>query len=443
VVRRVAFATLGCKVNQSETEAMKELFRERGYQVVRFNQPADVYVINTCTVTSVADRKSRQLVRRASRLAPDATVAVIGCWPQVATDKVKELPEVDVIIGTGERSLVVDLVEEAARTKKRVQHVTPVLRKAQFEELPLDYSTHTRAFLKIEDGCNQFCTYCIIPYARGTVRSRSPEKVVAAAEQLAAKGYKEIVLTGIHLGLYGSDFSPKSDLTVVLKLLEDVPGLERIRISSLDPAEVTPELLELVAGSSKICPHLHIPLQSGSTKILQRMRRPYTAEEYLKLVKRIRQAIPDIGLTTDVIVGFPGETEEDFADTIEVVKIAGFSRLHVFPYSPRTGTLAAEFPDQVETKVKEERSHRLISLGHDLALAFHRRYLGQQLNVLVETERHKGQLVGYSGNYIRVHFSGDDCLMNQIVPVTALKAAEDHVYGQLQQEFPAERRNSS
>ena len=277
---------------------------------------------------------------------------VVGCWPQVAVDKVQELPEVDVIIGTAERSQVVDLVEEAERTKHRVQKVVPVRQERKFEELPPDYSTHTRAFLKIQDGCNQFCSYCIIPYARGPVRSRPLQQVVRAAEELVRQGYKEIVLTGIHLGLYGSDFSPPIDLTAPLKLLEKVPGLERIRLSSLDPAEVIPEIVQLVAASSKICPHLHIPLQSGSTRILERMRRPYTAEEYLELVRAVRQAVPDVGLTTDIMVGFPGETEEDFASTVQVVEAAAFSRLHVFPYSPRPGTPAAGFPEQVPSRVK-------------------------------------------------------------------------------------------
>ena len=404
-MRRVAFSTLGCKVNQSETEAMKELFRNRGYEVVGFEEPADVYVINTCTVTGTADRKSRQMVRRAGRRDPKAIVAVVGCWPQVAVDKVQELPEVDVIIGTAERSQVVDLVEEAERTKHRVQKVVPVRQERKFEELPPDYSPHTRAFLKIQDGCNQFCSYI------------------------------EIVLTGMQLGLFGSDFSPPIDLTAPLKLLEKVPGLERIRLSSLDPAEVIPEIVQLVAASSKICPHLHIPLQSGSTRILERMRRPYTAEEYLELVRAVRQAVPDVGLTTDIMVGIQGEKEEDFASTDQGVEAAAFSRLHVFPYSPRPGTPAAGFPEQVPSRVKEDRSQRLISLGHRLALNFHQQHLGRELAVLVEQEHEEGLLAGYSDNYVRVRFPGDDSLINQIVPVTVTAAAEDYVHGELKEDF--------
>jgi threonylcarbamoyladenosine tRNA methylthiotransferase MtaB len=330
---------------------------------------------------------------------------------------------------------VVDLVEEAGRTKHRVQKVVPVRQKRKFEELPPDYSTHTRAFLKIQDGCNQFCSYCIIPYARGPVRSRPLQQVVRAAEELVRQGYKEIVLTGIHLGLYGSDFSPPIDLTAPLKLLEKVPGLERIRLSSLDPAEVIPEIVQLVAASSKICPHLHIPLQSGSTRILERMRRPYTAEEYLELVRAVRQAVPDVGLTTDIMVGFPGETEEDFASTVQVVEAAAFSRLHVFPYSPRPGTPAAGFPEQVPSRVKEDRSQRLISLGHRLALNFHQQHLGRELAVLVEQEHEEGLLAGYSDNYVRMRFPGDDSLINQIVPVTVTAAAEDYVHGELKEDF--------
>ncbi|HHV08096.1 MAG TPA: MiaB/RimO family radical SAM methylthiotransferase, partial [Firmicutes bacterium] len=284
------------------------------------------------------------------------------------------------------------------------------------------------------------CAKIFINMIRGPVRSRLPEKIVEAAQALVSEGYKEIVLTGIHLGLYGTDLRPQIDLSVPLRLLEDIQGLERIRLSSLDPAEITPEILELMATSNKICSHLHISLQSGSTKILQRMRRPYTAQEFLELVTRIRQAMPDVGLTSDIIVGFPGETEEDFECTMQVVKAAAFSRLHVFPYSPRPGTPAADFPEQVAAQVKEERSRRLISLGHRLALDFHRRHLGQQLSVLVEEEREEGLLVGYSDNYIRTRFSGDDKLVNEIVPVVVTSVAKDHVCGEQKQEFLTKKR---
>lgn len=435
LMKRVAFGTLGCKVNQTETEAMKVLFRERGYRVVGFDQGADVYVINTCTVTGSADRKSRQMIRRASRQAPNAIIAVVGCLPQVAADKMEKLPQVDVIIGTTERARIVDLVEKAQQTGQQVRQVEQVNKRKDFEQLPLDYSSRTRAFLKIQDGCNQYCSYCIIPYARGPVRSSPLEQVVAAASELVARGYKEIVLAGIHLGLYGSDFRPPVDLAKPLELLEKIPGLERIRISSLDPAQVTPTILELVAASAKICPHLHIPLQSGSSRILRRMNRPYTSDEYRKLVAKIHRIIPNIGLTTDVMVGFPGETEEDFAKTVQMVEQAAFSRLHVFSYSPRPGTPAARFSDQVPGRVKAERSRYLISLGQRLAQDFHEQYLGQELPVLVEEEDTRQLWVGYSDNYIRVRFHGSGRLLNKIVPVRITAAAEDEVFGQLREDF--------
>jgi threonylcarbamoyladenosine tRNA methylthiotransferase MtaB len=429
--KRVAFATLGCKVNQSETEAMKDLFRERGYQIVDFDEEADVYVVNTCTVTHLADRKSRQLVRRAGRRAPGAIIAVVGCWPQTAPRAVEELPEVSVIIGTRDRSRIVEYVEEAARRQERINRVGVLDERMDFEELPLDYSTRTRAYLKIEDGCDRFCTYCIIPYARGPVRSRAPERVRAAAERLAAEGYREIVLTGIHLGLYGRDLGHGVDLITVLKLLEDIPGLERVRLSSLDPHEVTPDLLAYMAEHARVCPHLHIPVQSGSNAVLKRMGRPYTREEYLKLVEKIRRVLPDVGLTTDIIVGFPGETEADFQATLDLAQQAGFSRLHVFSYSPRQGTPAAAMPDQVDARIKDERSRRLIALGKELALKFHGRYLGRTLEVLVEEEREGGDLAGYSGNYIRVRLSGPDALMNRVLPVRITAVTPDYVRGEL------------
>jgi len=429
--KRVAFATLGCKVNQSETEAMKDLFRERGYEVVDFNEAADVYVVNTCTVTHLADRKNRQLVRRAGRRAPGATIAVVGCWAQAVPAAVEKLPEVNVILGTRERSRVVDYVEEAARERRRVNRVQELETAADFEELTLDYFTRTRAYLKIEDGCDRFCTYCIIPYARGPVRSRAPERVRAAAERLVAEGYREIVLTGIHLGHYGRDLGPEVNLISALKLLSGVPGLERVRLSSLDPHEVTPELLDYMAATAQVCPHLHIPLQSGSNAVLRRMGRPYTREDYLKLVDQVRRVLPGAGLTTDIIVGFPGETEADFAATVDLARRAAFSRLHVFTYSPRQGTPAAAMPGQVDPRVKGERSHRLIALGKELALEFHSRYLGKTLQVLAEEEREGGDLAGYSGNYIRVRFPGPDALMNRILTVRITAVTADYARGEL------------
>lgn len=429
--KTVAFHTLGCKVNQAESESMKRLFREHGYEVVDFTAPADVIVINTCTVTHLADRKSRQAIRQARRRNPRAVVAVVGCYAQTAPEKVEAISGVDVLVGTRKRRDIVDLVEEAAREKRLINAVGDIRGATEFEQLPLDFSSRTRAFLKIQEGCNQYCTYCIIPYARGPIRSLSPEGVREAVELYVQRGYKEVVLTGIHLGLYGADLPGEINLARLLERIVTVPGLERLRLSSLEPLEVTDELLQVMAQRPQICPHLHIPLQSGSDHILKKMNRPYTAAEFSQRVERAWELIPDLGLSTDVIVGFPGERPEDFSVTYDLVRSLGFSRLHVFPYSPRRGTPAAAFKEQVSPQIKEERVHSLVALGRELALAFHRRYLGRTLPVLVEHDRDRdtGLLAGYTGNYIRVLLAGADTLMGEIVPVTIRAAGEDGCEG--------------
>jgi threonylcarbamoyladenosine tRNA methylthiotransferase MtaB len=429
--KTVAFHTLGCKVNQAESESMKRLFREHGYEVVDFTASADVVVINTCTVTHLADRKSRQAIRQARRRNPRAVVAVVGCYAQTADEKVAAISGVDVLVGTRKRQDIVALVEEAARERRLINAVGDIKGATDFEVLPLEFSSRTRAFLKIQEGCNQYCSYCIIPYARGPIRSLPPERVREAVETYVQKGYKEVVLTGIHLGLYGADLSGGINLARVLEMITTVPGLERLRLSSLEPMEVTDELLAVMAQSPKVCPHLHIPLQSGSDYILKQMNRPYTRAEFSQRVEKARKLIPDLGLSTDLIVGFPGESPEDFSATCEFVRSLGFSRLHVFPYSPRRGTPAAAFKGQVPHRIKEDRVHRLVQLGRELALAFHQRYLEKSLSVLVEHERDRDTnlLAGYTGNYIRVLLEGDDTLMGEIVPVTIMAAGEEGCKG--------------
>jgi threonylcarbamoyladenosine tRNA methylthiotransferase MtaB len=432
MVKKVAFHTLGCKVNQAESEAMKTLFQSRGYQVVDFNEPADVYVINTCTVTHLADRKSRQMIRQARRRNPDAVVAAVGCYVQANREEVAKHTDVDLLIGTEKRQNLVDLVEKAGKEQRLINAVGDIMAAKEFEELPLDFpATRTRAFLKIQEGCNQFCTYCIIPYTRGPIRSLPLEKVLQAAEVYVAKGYKEIVLTGIHIGLYGTDLSGDLTLVQAVEGLLAVPGLERLRISSIEPEEVTQELLALMAGSSKICPHLHIPLQSGSDRILAKMNRPYTTSDFCRVVNQARDLIPEIAISTDIIAGFPGEGEEEFAATIDFVRRQRFSRLHVFPYSPRRGTPAAAFKEQVTHQIKEERVRSLVKLGKELSLAFHRQQVGKTLSVLVEYEpdREIGLLAGYSGNYIRVLFAGTNNLAGRIVQVLITEALEDVCWG--------------
>ncbi|NLY55406.1 MAG: tRNA (N(6)-L-threonylcarbamoyladenosine(37)-C(2))-methylthiotransferase MtaB [Firmicutes bacterium] len=401
---RVTALTLGCKVNQYDTEAVLEAFAARGFVVVPPEEPAEVYLINTCTVTNVADKKSRQLIRRIVREHPQAVVAVFGCYAQTQAAKVAEIPGVSIVVGTQRRGELVDLVIQALREKEpsAVRNLVSPLKDRTFEELVVSsFVEKVRAVLKIQEGCQQFCAYCKVPYARGPERSREVQAVLSTAEKLVAEGYKEIVLTGIHLSSYGKDLQPPSSLAEITRKIVELPGLARLRLSSVEPTDVTPELLELVTQHPKVCAHLHMPLQSGSAGVLARMRRKYTPSDYLAIVNQARNLNPDLGLTTDIIVGFPGETEAEFNETVAFVREVGFSRLHVFPYSPRSGTPAAKMPDQVSTKVKNLRSRKLIAVGHELSESFHRRFVGRTVTVLIE-ELSAGIGQGYTENYIRV-----------------------------------------
>jgi len=417
--KTVAFATLGCKVNQYESSSLAEMFRARGYRVVDFSDRAGVYVINTCTVTHLGDRKSRQLIRRASRANPEGLVVVTGCYAQVSPEEVLKIPGVDLVTGTSDRSRLVDLVEESKKgfkssVVKESRHFT------QFEELPGVASTdRVRAFLKIQGGCSNFCSYCIIPYARGPLQSREPQSILEEAARLAAAGYREIVLTGIHTGAYGKDKVGGPDLTDLLEDLAGIKGLERIRLSSVEPMDITGGLITLLARGRPFCPHLHIPLQSGDDTILAAMRRDYRAGEFKRLVDVARENIKDLSVTTDVIVGFPGESEEHFANTYSFIKELKFASLHIFKYSPRKGTPAAQFPGQVPPRVKEERSRRLAVLGRELHDRFASRFLNEDVEVLVEEPAggQPGMMQGHTANYLRVAFPGGQELRGQLVRV--------------------------
>ncbi|NLJ33534.1 MAG: tRNA (N(6)-L-threonylcarbamoyladenosine(37)-C(2))-methylthiotransferase MtaB [Firmicutes bacterium] len=432
MAKTVAFYTLGCKVNQAEGESMKRLFRDRNYKVVDFKEAANVVIINTCTVTHLAARKSRQAIRQARRLNPKAVVAVVGCYSQTAQEKIAAIPGVDLILGTQGRRDIVNLVEEAAQGECLINVVGDINTAGEFEELPYEFSRRTRAFLKIQDGCDQYCTYCIIPYARGPIKSLPPAKVREAAVAYVKKGYKELVLTGIHLGLYGSDLVGEVDLAQMVQELAEIPGLERIRLGSLEATEISRKLLEVMGANPKVCPHLHIPLQSGSAQILARMNRPYTPEEFSQRVQRARRLLPGLGITTDIMVGFPGETREDFAATYKLVQDLQFSRLHVFPYSPRRGTPAAKYASQVSPRSKRQRAQELEQLGQQLARKFHREHLGQTLPVLIEHDRDGATnlLTGYTGNYMRVILPGADMLKGQLVPVTITEAQDEVCRGE-------------
>lgn len=421
--------TLGCKVNQYETEAMAELFKERGYREMDDTDSfADIYLINTCTVTNLSDRKSRQMMRRAKRDNPDSVVVVVGCYSQVNPEEVADIPEVDIIMGTKERHRVVDLCEEFIQNRDRIIAVENIRNFREFEDIHIENQEDmTRAYLKVQDGCNQYCTYCIIPYARGPVRSRLPEDAVAQARDLAKNGYREVILTGIHIGSYGKDLE-NTQLIDLIEEIGKIPGIERIRLSSMEPHSITDDFMERAVATGKLCDHFHLSLQNGSDRILKRMNRRYTAEEYLEKAELIRKYMPDAGLTTDIIVGFPGETEEDFQKTVDFVREVGFSRLHVFKYSPRKGTKAAAMRDQIHGAIKHERSSRLIEVGEEMALEFIKSQKHRPLSVLFERRDDDGFFEGYTTNYIRVKASSDKDLKNSIRSVKIEEEGSEPVF---------------
>lgn len=423
----VAFYTLGCKVNFYDTEAIWQLFKNEGYEQVDFEtQTADVYLINTCTVTNTGDKKSRQIIRRAVRRNPDAIIAVTGCYAQTSPAEILDIEGVDLVIGTQDRDKIMPLVKQLQEQRQPINAVRNIMKTREFEELDVpDFAEHTRAFLKIQEGCNNFCTFCIIPWSRGLSRSRAPESVVEQAKKLVAAGYKEIVLTGIHTGGYGDDLD-NYRLANLLWDLDKVEGLERIRISSIEASQISEEVLEVLAKSSKMCRHFHIPLQAGDNDVLKRMRRKYTIEEFATKLSRIREALPDVAITTDVIVGFPGETEEQFRNGYAFMKQMNFSEMHVFPYSKRTGTPAARMEDQVDEEVKHARVQELIDLSEAMQLGYAEKFVGQVLDVIPEKDSKReagnGELKGYSDNYIQVIFEGDDSLVGQVCRVQITEA---------------------
>lgn len=400
----VCFVTLGCKVNQTESEALGQLFRNNGYEVVTSSEEADVVVVNTCTVTNTGDAKSRQVIRRMVKAHPDAFVVVMGCYAQTAPGEVLNIEGVDLVLGTQDRGKILELIDQVKLEKQPKSSVHAIWKAVQFEELPLmEGESRTRATLKIQEGCNKFCTYCIIPYARGPVRSRVPANAIAEAEKLVAGGYKEIVLTGIHTGSYGEDLGEEWNLARLVKELASIQGLHRLRLSSIEPMEFTPELIDVIVNNPAVCPHLHIPLQSGSDSILTRMRRPYSVREFKELIGKVNQLLPGIAITTDVIVGFPGETEEDFQNSLEVIKFCGFSGAHVFPYSKRKGTPAANYPDQLPNKIKEQRVKELMEAARQSQEEYVSKFFGQTVEVLIERVSPEGLATGHTRNYIQVN----------------------------------------
>ena len=418
-MKKAALHNLGCKVNAYDTEAMQHLLEEAGYEIVPFTQKADVYVINTCSVTNMADRKSRQMLHKAKKNNPDSIVVAAGCYVQTSEKEVLNDLSVDIVIGNDRKHDLVRLLEEYSldSVNDTVDDINDG--KHDFEELFIDQTKeHTRAFIKVQDGCNQFCSYCIIPYARGRVRSRRFENVIAEVERLAANGFKEVVLTGIHLSSYGVDFEEATGLLELIQAVNAVKGIERIRLGSLEPKIVTEHFASELSKLDKICPHFHLSLQSGCDATLKRMNRKYTTKEYERGCELLRKYFVHPAITTDVIVGFPGETEEEFEQTKAYLEHIHFYEMHIFKYSKRKGTRAAVMPDQIDEQIKAARSEKLIALGHDMSKEFRKFYIGKNEEALFEEKAvigDKEYFVGYTKEYVKVAKKTDENLENQIV----------------------------
>ena len=425
---KVAFYTLGCKVNIYETENVEKEFKNRGYEIVSFDEVADVYVINTCSVTNTSDQKSRKIIRSCKKKNKDAIIIAMGCYTQIKYEEASKIDGVKIVIGNKYKNEVVDLLEEYLKTKKPIVKINK-LNREKFEDMKIsNFENHTRSFIKVQDGCNNFCSYCIIPYTRGNIRSKNKDDVINEVKELAKNGYKEIVLTGIDTGHYGLDIKDY-DFSDLLNDLEKIDGFERIRISSVEITDLNDKFLQTLKNSKKIVDHIHIPLQSGCDKILKLMNRKYDLEFFFKKINEIRSIRKDMAITTDVIVGFPGETDEDFNDTVNTIKKVGFTELHVFPYSKREGTKAATMSNQVDGLVKKDRVRKLISLSNELKETYYKKFLGNKMEVLVE-QNIDGYFIGHLSNYGKVKFVSDVREENKIVDVKLLKYENDVFYGE-------------
>lgn len=419
---KVAFCSLGCKVNQYETNAMAQKFIEHGYSVVDFEEPADIYIVNTCTVTSIADKKSRQMLRRAKEHNENSIVVACGCYAQVAAKEIEKIEDVNLVIGNNEKNDIIEIIEKYRADNKVNEIVSDVMYKEEYVEFgPTTYTEKTRAVIKVQDGCDRFCSYCLIPFARGHIRSRSIDNVIEEVKKVVDDGFKEVVITGIHVASYGRDFKDGTTLIDLLEKINEVEGLQRIRLSSIEPIIMTDDFIERLSKLDKICDHFHLSLQSGCTETLKRMNRRYTAEEFFEATKRLRAKFPNAALTTDVIVGFPGETEVEFNETYEFLKKIKFYHMHVFKYSPRKGTKAAVMPNQVDSKIKEIRSKKLIELSDESELEYNKSYIGKKVQVLFE-EKDNGYYKGHTKNYMVVKYRTDEGLENKIKDVMIVDA---------------------
>lgn len=427
--------TMGCKVNQYDTQAMRETLLQNGYTICDSSKPADLYLINTCTVTNVADQKARQVIRKAIRTNPDADVLVTGCYAESDCETIEDLPGVTFVFGNREKADFQSYLDKLHSDKplqiKSIEH-DAIREHARFSGGVSNAGMRTRALIKVQDGCSAFCTYCIIPYVRGRMTSRPLPDIVEEAHRIADSDIKEIVITGVHLGAYGQDTGRDKDIADILEQIHEVDGIERIRFSSIEPMYFPDVLSERMAALPKCMPHFHIPIQSGSDSVLRRMRRRYSTAEYAHLVETLRQRFTDdVGITTDIMVGFPGESEEDFENSLQFVRQIGFSQLHVFRYSPRKGTPAADYTDQVTPTISSERSREMIQLGDELSLSFRQRMLGKNRKVLIEESREgdKNLLAGFTDNYLRVLLDVPDNTINKILPVKLSTLDRKYIYG--------------
>lgn len=430
-MKKVAFYTLGCKVNQYETNAMIERFIKENYEIVDFEELSDIYVINTCTVTNMSDRKSRQIIRRVKQINPNSILVVTGCYAQVASKELEKIEEIDLIVGNTEKKDIVNIVENYKKDISSKYEISDINNQKEFVDFgTTTYTEKTRAVIKVQDGCNNFCSYCIIPYAKGRVRSRKLESVIDEIKSIAQKGIQEVVITGIHVASYGLDFKDENiRLIDLLEEINKVEGIKRIRLGSLEPNIITDEFVQRLKNVDKICDHFHLSLQSGCTETLKRMNRKYTTEDFEKVVERLRNAFPNVALTTDIIVGFPDETDEEFNTTYEYLKKIKFYKMHVFKYSQRKGTRAAVMPNQIDGNIKEERSHKLIELSNRNEEEFLDRYIGKEVYVLLEQE--EGEYIkGHTSNYLVVKAKGKE-LENKMLRVKITSREGDELIGKI------------
>ena len=430
IEKKLLSLRFGCKVNQYETNAMIQKFEESGYEIVDFNEISDVYIINTCTVTNMSDRKSRQMLRRAKEINPNSIVVAVGCYVQVAKEDIEKIPEIDFALGTNEKTNIVEYVEKFIKENLQID-LDDVMHSKEYKEFGnITYTEKTRAVIKVQDGCDRFCSYCIIPYARGRVRSRNYKEIINEITSIAKKEIKEVVITGIHIASYGKDFEEDYRLINLLEDINKIDGIERIRLGSIEPLLITKEFLERLKKLEKICPQFHLSLQSACDDTLTRMNRRYNIEEFKNITNMIRNAYPDSILTTDIIVGFPGETEEEFNTTLENLKEINFYKMHVFKYSPRKGTKAAVMKNQIPGDIKEKRSKILIELSDNNEMKYQKDYIGKEVKVLFEEEKN-GMYIGHTANYIMIKVKSDKCITNKILKVKLLEEQDLELIGEI------------